>query len=94
MRGTIIMADEIKVVILMVLGVMLLIFIAPLIGFWVAYFCGWIAKITFGTKLAAALNMLFQTTYFTKDMIPTVAGALGWIGGFFKSTTAVKESNK
>ena len=88
------MANEIKVVILMVLGVMLLIFIAPLIGFWVAYFCGWIAKITFGTKLAAALNTLFQTTYFTKDMIPTVAGALGWISGFFKSTTAVKESNK
>ena len=89
------MADEIKVVILMVLGVMLLIFIAPLIGFWVAYFCGWVAKITFGTKLAAALNMLFQTTYFTKDMIPMVAGALGWIGGFFKSsTTAAKRSNK
>ena len=88
------MADEIKVVILMVLGVMLLIFIAPLIGFWVAYFCGWIAKIIFGTKLAAALNMLFQTTYFTKDMIPMVAGALGWIGGFFKSTTAAKGGNK
>ena len=88
------MADEIKVVILMVLGVMLLIFIVPLVGFWVAYFCGWIAKITFGTKLAAALNMLFQTTYFTKDMIPMVAGALGWIGGFFKSTTAAKRSNK
>lgn len=88
------MADEIKVVILMVLGVMLLIFISPLVGFWVAYFCGWIAKITFGTKLAAALNMLFQTTYFTKDMIPIIAGALGWIGGFFKSTTTVKGSNK
>ena len=94
MRGTIIMADEIKVVILMILGVMLLIFIAPLIGFWVAYFCGWIAKITFGTKLAVALNTLFQTTYFTKDMIPMVAGALGWIGGFFKSTTIAKGNNK
>lgn len=88
------MADEVKAVILMVLGVMLLIFIAPLIGFWVAYFCGWIAKITFGTKLTAALNMLFQTTYFTKDMIPMVAGALGWIGGFFKSTKTAKGSSK
>lgn len=54
------MADEIKVVILMVLGVMLLIFIAP----------------------------------FTKDMTHMVAGALGWIGGFFKSTIAAKGSNK
>ena len=70
------------------------IIIEPALLFWVAYFCGWIAKITFGTKLAAALNTLFQTTYFTKDMIPTVAGALGWIGGFFKSTTAAKGSNK
>ena len=88
------MADESKAIILITLGAILLIFIIPLIGFWVAYFCGWIAKITFGTKLAAALNMLFQTTYFTKDMIPMVAGALGWIGGFFKSTTPAKGSNK
>lgn len=26
--------------------------------------------------------------------VAMVAGALGWIGGFFKSTTAAKGSNK
>ena len=77
------MKDAIKTFILIILGTILLIFIVPSIGFWVAYFCGWVAKITFGTKLVAALNMLFQTTFFTKNMIPIVAGALGWIGGCF-----------
>ena len=34
--------------------------------------------------------MLFNTTYFTKDMIPLCAATLGWIGGYFKSTSVKK----
>lgn len=71
--------------------VILLVF--PFISFWLHYFGGWIAKIIIGGKLAAALNVLFNTTYFTADMIPMAAGALGWIGSFFKSTTTIKNKN-
>lgn len=60
-------------------------FLLPFISFWLSYFGGWITSLVIGKKLVAALNLLFNTTYFTKDMIPMMAGALGWIGGFFKS---------
>lgn len=64
--------------------------ILPFISFWASYFGGWICKITIGNTLVKALNILFNTAYFTKDMIPWIAGALGWIGGFFKSVNASK----
>lgn len=72
-----------------------IVFIAmPFINFWVAYFGGWIAKLVIGAKLATALNILFNTTYFTAEMLPMMAGALGWIGSFFKITTTIKNKNK
>ena len=64
--------------------------ILPFISFWASYFGGWICKITIGNTLVKALNMLFNTAYFTKDMIPWIAGVLGWIGGFFKSVNTSK----
>ena len=64
--------------------------ILPFISFWASYFGGWICKITIGNTLVKSLNMLFNTAYFTKDMIPWIAGALGWIGGFFKSVNTSK----
>lgn len=66
----------------------------PFINFWLAYFGGWLAKLVIGTKLAAALNLLFNTTYFTAEMLPMMAGALGWIGSFFKSTATIKNNKK
>lgn len=62
-----------------------LILILPFISFWLSYFGGWICKVTIGNTLVKALNILFNTTYFTTEMIPWIAGALGWIGGFFKT---------
>lgn len=60
------------------------VFIAPFVTFWLCYFGGWIASITIGNILTNGLNTLFQTTWFTKDMIPLCAGTLGWIGSYFK----------
>ena len=65
--------------------VVTMMFIGPAISFWICYFSAWIAKVVFGTTLANALNTLFGTTRFTPDMLPLTAGALGWIGSFFKS---------
>ena len=60
--------------------------IMPFVSFWLAYFGGWITSLVIGDTLANALNTLFSTTYFTKDIIPMCAGALGWIGGYFKTS--------
>ena len=65
--------------------VVAMMFIGPAIIFWICYFSDWIAKVVFGTTLANALNTLFGTTRFTPDMLPLAAGALGWIGSFFKN---------
>ena len=70
-----------------------MIIIEPALLFWLGYFSGWLAKLVIGTKLVTAINMVFGTA-FTADMLPMIGGALGWIGGFFKSTTAAKGSNK
>lgn len=60
-------------------------FILPWLGFWLSYFCGWVAKITIGKYLVAGFNYLGFPLVL--DKIPLVAGTLGWIGGFFKAIT-------
>ena len=67
-----------------VVSIAALVIILPFISFWLAYFGGWICTILIGDTLANGLNSLFNTTHFTKDMIPLCAATLGWIGGYFK----------
>lgn len=77
-------------------GVLLLIVLlifAPWISYWLSYFGGWITSLVVGATLCDALNTLFDTTRFTPDMLPQMAGALGWIGSFFKSISSTT-SNK
>ena len=68
------------------------IIIEPALLFWLGYFSGWLAKLVIGTKLVTAINIVFGTT-FTADMLPMIGGALGWIGGFFKSVRTIKNNN-
>jgi hypothetical protein len=63
-----------------------MIFVLPWLGFWLAYFGGWIAKITIGGVLVKGLALIGLNI--TPDKIPLLSGALGWIGGFFKSITS------
>lgn len=69
--------------ILSALGILvLLLILEPIAVFWVSYFFGWIASFVIGNPLCSALNTTFNTT-FTKDMIPLIAGAIGWIASYF-----------
>ena len=65
---------------------LVLILIWPIFG----YFGGWISAhlCTFfsGDMVPNALNTLFNSTHFTMENLPTCFGALGAIGGFFKSS--------
>ena len=69
------------------------IIIKPALLFWLGYFSGWLAKLVIGTKLVTAINMVFGTA-FTADMLPMIGGALGWIGGFFKSISTTSNNQK
>lgn len=74
-------------------GVIALIIFAPMISFFISYFGGWLCKITFGNILCNGLNTLFNVAWFTPNKLPIMAGALGWIGGFFKSIDFSKNKN-
>lgn len=65
--------------------VAILLFFVPMLNFGLAYCGGWICKVTFGPTLCKALNTLFNVTFFSPDKLPLIAGALGWIGSYFKS---------
>lgn len=55
----------------------------PIASFWLAYFIGWLCSFAIGDVLAQGLNMLFNATHFTKEIIPICAGTVGWLGGLF-----------
>ena len=67
-----------------VVSIAALVIFLPFISFWLAYFGGWLCSLVIGDALANGLNTLFNTTHFTKDIIPLCAATLGWIGGYFK----------
>ena len=68
------------------------IILQPALLFWLGYFSGWLAKLIIGAKLVTAINMVFGTA-FTANMLPMIGGALGWIGGFFKSVRTASNNN-
>lgn len=99
------MMDDFLIVLGSTAFLILVILFTPFVLFWICYFIGWIAVFTIGDVLAFGLNTLFQTTYFTKDMIPLIAGTIGWVGSCFsrmnavtycfqKANTQSKEKNK
>ena len=66
--------------------------VSPWIWFWVCYFSGWLAKILIGDKLIEGFALLGITLPLEK--IPLLAGILGWIGSFFKSSSVSNNNNK
>ena len=76
-----------------VVSIAAIVIILPFISFWLAYFGGWLCSLVIGDVLANGLNTLFNTTHFTKDIIPLCAATLGWIGGYFKTRSTKISTN-
>ena len=74
-----------------VMAVIFIIF-TPLLSFVLCYFGGWLCKITFGPTLCHALNTLFNVSFFTTEKIPLIAGALGWIGNYFRDKNNISST--
>lgn len=59
---------------------------APVITFGFAYLGGMILDWIVGDKLVNGLNLMFDTTRFTRDLIPLTCATLATIGRYFKSS--------
>ena len=59
---------------------------APVITFGFAYLGGMILDWIVGEKLVNGLNLMFDTTRFTRDLIPLTCATVATIGRYFKSS--------
>lgn len=76
-------------ILLAILWAALVICLIPLLGFWIGYFMGWVAKLLIGNYLVMAFN-LFKVGI-VADHLPLIGGLLGWVGTFFSSATSSKK---
>ena len=74
--------------------VLLLLVFAPVLTFAFAYIGGMILDWLVGEKLVNGLNLMFDTTRFTRDLIPLTCATLATIGRYFKSSMSNSNNNK
>ena len=67
---------------------------APVITFGFAYLGGMILDWIVGEKLVNGLNLMFDTTRFTRDLIPLTCATLATIGRYVKSSQTNNNNNK
>lgn len=67
---------------------------APVITFGFAYLGGMILDWIVGETLVNGLNLMFDTTRFTRDLIPLTCATLATIGRYFKSSQTNNNNNK
>lgn len=67
-------------------GMGLLIFISPILGVVIGWFCGIVIKWIFGSYITNGLNLVFNTTRFNAGQLPMICATLSMIGSFFRST--------
>ena len=59
---------------------------SPVLTFLFAYLGGMLLDWIVGAKLVEGLNLMFDTTRFTRDLIPLTCATLATIGRYFKSS--------
>lgn len=74
--------------------VLLLLVFAPVVTFAFAYIGGSLLDWIVGEKLVNGLNLMFDTTRFTRDLIPLTCATLATIGRYFKSSISNSNNNK
>ena len=82
-----------KYIIAIITGVALLV-IRPALTFGCAYIGGMVLDFFVGQGLVYGLNIMFDTSRFTRDLIPLTCATLATIGRYFKSTNNVTNENK
>lgn len=81
-------------VISVIAGVIALLVFAPVLTFLCAYIGGMLLDWIVGEKLVNGLNLMFDTTRFTRDLIPIACATLATIGRYFKASLTHKSDKE
>lgn len=73
-------------VVTVISGFVGLLVFSPVLTFGFAYLGGVILDWVVGAKLVNGLNLMFDTTRFTRELIPLTCATLATIGRYFKSS--------
>lgn len=73
-----------------IIGFIFLMVLSPVLTFGFAYLGGMLLNWIVGAKLVEGLNLMFDTTRFTRDLIPLTCATLATIGRYFKSNQTNK----
>ena len=69
----------------------ILVIFSPFFSLAVGWLMGFITKVTIGDWCVTALNTLLRMDY-TKEMLPNIGAALGWIGGILFRLKSYREA--
>ena len=73
-------------IISVIAGFIALLVFSPVLTFLCAYVGGMLLDWIVGAKLVDGLNLMFDTTRFTRDLIPLTCATLATIGRYFKAS--------
>ena len=77
----------------MIIFAIILLLVSPILSFFCGYATGAILERAVGDALINGLNLVFNTTRFSPDMLPIICGALAIIGSFFKSSLSTSKKD-
>lgn len=75
-------------------GFIALLVFSPVLTFLCAYVGGMLLDWIVGTKLVDGLNLMFDTTRFTRELIPLTCATLATIGRYFKASQSNTNKSK
>lgn len=75
-------------------GAIALLVFSPVLTFLFAYLGGMLLNWIVGAKLVNGLNLMFDTTRFTRELIPLTCATLAIIGRYFKASQSNTNNNK
>ena len=75
-------------------GAIALLVFSPVLTFLCAYVGGMLLDWIVGAKLVDGLNLMFDTTRFTRDLIPLTCATLATIGRYFKASQSNTNKSK
>lgn len=78
----------------LIIGAIALLVFSPVLTFLCAYVGGMLLDWVVGARLVDGLNLMLNTTRFTRDLIPLTCATLATIGRYFKANQSNTNKNK